>query len=263
MKEPQEDSPFDAGPYTDSSASTLCALIQEQLEVLWAIYLEATEPPGKITAKADVANFLLLNAIHIHQMARSAMTLMENGQPYSVVILARSALESMFNLRASVADSNFGPQRLAHEMDELARKLRCLAENDLWPQTRHPTAEDCKSEAARIRSLYNLPVLAKRSEIDRIDKVERIAQVADLSPYYDDDYRHLSLAVHGNQAGIINAAHGFLVKKALLALSNALFIGANVLAGVFRVKKFDEKLDSHRHEMERLMLTPDFLPKQV
>ena len=74
-----------------------------------------------------------------------------------------------------------------------------------------------------------------------------------MSPFYDDDYRQLSLSVHCNQAGILNTGSGFLVRKGMLALCNAAFIAANVLTGAFRIKEFDPQIQSQHSRLEALM----------
>jgi hypothetical protein len=89
---------------------------------------------------------------------------------------------------------------------------------------------------------------------------KEIARTAGLSPLYDDDYRQLCLAVHSNQAGILNSASGFLVRKGLLSICNAVFLASQVLTGAFRLKSFDAELQSHHARMEELMRKSDFLP---
>ena len=237
----------------------VCDLLKDQKELLWRIHHVATDPPGKLSEKADLANFLFTHAVHIHEMSTAALILMESGRPYTVTIFARSALESMFNMVATVEDKTFGPQRLAHEFEELARKLKLLSAKQVWVVTRRPTSEDCLKEAARIRQHYNVLAPANRGERDRIDKVEQIASTAGLSPYYDDDYRQLSLSVHSNQAGIVNAASGFLVRKGMLSLCSATAMASHVLTGAFRIKVFDLELASQQDRLEALLKKEEFL----
>jgi hypothetical protein len=234
-------------------------LLTEQTELLWNVYHAATEPPGKVNAKADLANFLFVNALHIHQMAKSALVLMENQSHYAVTLLARSALEGAFIMVASKKDHAFGPQRIAFELEELARKLQLLQERQIWPASRRPTPADCVQEADHIRRHYTAPVPATRSERDRIQRIERIAEVAGLSPYYDDDYRQLSLAVHSNQAGILNSTSGYLVRMGMLALCNATFFASQVITTAFGIKTFDQELNDHLTRMETLMHKLDFI----
>jgi len=92
-------------------------------------------------------------------------------------------------------------------------------------------------------------------------QIEQIAALAELSPYYDDDYRFLSLLVHGNQTGILNSGTGFLTRKGLLALSNAMFFASINLSSVFRMSaKFAPELTAQRGRMEAMMQRPDQLP---
>lgn len=239
----------------------VCQLLTEQKELLWRIHHEATEPPGKVHPKADLACFLLYHGLHIHEMAKAALLLMQSREPYSVVLLARSALESAFNLVAAKTDVKFGPQRMAFEMEELARKLTSLAKHDAWPATRSPTPADCLREAQRIRQSYNVPAPATEAEKRRIKLIEEIAKVADLSPYYEDDYRQLSLTVHSNQAGILNAGSGFLVRKGMIVLCNAALLASATLCDAFRLRaQFDAEVQNHHNWLAALMQQPDFLP---
>src|SRR5438876_1138654 len=99
-------------------------LLTEQKELLSRIHHAATEPPGKVMAKADLANFLLHHGLHIRELLKAALILMEGREPYAAVLLGRSALESAFNLVAAANDMQFGPQRMAFEMEELVRKIK-------------------------------------------------------------------------------------------------------------------------------------------
>jgi hypothetical protein len=246
----------------DADATEVCALLSEQKELLWRIYHDATEPPGKVTTKPELANFLLFHALHIHAMAKAGLLLMENREPYAVVLLGRSALECMFNLAAAVQDRHFGPQRMALEHEQLARKLKLLLDKGAWLATRRPTPADCLKEAARIRRDYSAPIPPQKRDRDRIENIERIAETAGLSPFYDDDYRQLSLAAHGNQAGVLNSASGFLVRKGALALCNAASVASHVLCGTHGLKAFDTVLAKHQSRLEALMQKPDFLPQK-
>ncbi len=241
----------------------VCDLLADQRELLRRIHHDATEPPGKVMAKADLANFLLCHGLHIHEMVKAALLLMRSVEPYSVVLLARSALESAFNLVAARNDNQFGPQRMAYELDELARKLSLLIEKQAWPASRHPTPDECRKKAEWIRKEYAVPVLAENRDRVRIANIERIAEVANLLPYYDDDYRQLSLTVHSNQAGILNAGSGFLVRKGLLALCNASLMASAVLCDAFRLRpSFNEKIEEHEGRLSEVMQQPDYLPLQ-
>lgn len=255
----------DGSPQTgDRDAIEVCGLLNEQQELLWRIYHDATEPPGRVMEKADLANFLFYHALHIRELAKTAVLLMESGRPYAVVLLGRSALESIFNLTAAVQDRQFGPQRIAFEYEEQARKLKCLLEKGAWIASRRPTPDECLREAERVRSTYNVSIPAKRKENpdewDRISKIEKIAERAGLTPYYDDDYRLLSLTVHANQSGILNATTGFLTRKAMIALCHATYLACHVLSGVFSIKAYDAELAEHEQRMTELTKKPDHLP---
>jgi len=244
----------------EEEVNAVCDLLSEQNALLWQIYHDATAaPPEEVIKKADLANFLFRNSLHIHQMSDSALVLMFGRRPYSVGLLARSALESAFNLRAAALDTQFGPQRMAHELEELGRKLRSLTHNGYWPANRRPTPAECDHEAARIRREYDAAVPATNGERDRIAKIERIAGVANLSPLYDDDYRQLSLAIHSNQAGILNSASGFLVRKGMLSLCNSTFLASRVLTEAFQIKSYYSALEDHFARTELLMRQPDLL----
>jgi hypothetical protein len=253
--QPQHPSPEEA------EANEMLTLLRDQATFLWNIYHLATEPPGKVNSKADLANFFLIHSLHIHEMAKTAVVLMENESPYAVTLLARSALESAFNMSAAQRDRQFGPQRIAFEREELARKLKHLIEKRAWLASRRPTPDECLQEAQRIRRDYAAPPLSSRREQDRIEKIERIADTAGLSPFYEDDYRFLSLTVHANQAGVLNSMSGFLVRKGLLACSNAAFFASHVLIRVFGLGDPDQALAIYRSRMETLMGKPDFLPQ--
>ena len=244
----------------DTDAVEVCALLKEQKELLWLIYHDATDPPGKVMEKADLANFVFYHTLHIHALAKAAVILMENQAPYGVVLLGRSALESAFNLLAAMNDPKFGPQRIAFELEDLARKLEFLAEKGIWPPSRRPTPTECRKDAERIRKQYKAPPPTTNAEKARIEKIEQIARVAELSPFYDDEYRQLCLTVHSNAAGILNAASGFLVRKGALAVCNATFFASQVLTGAFRVKTFEPQLMDHHARIEALMKKPEFLP---
>lgn len=245
----------------ESDAIEVCTLLTEQKELLWRIHHAATEPPGKVMAKADLANFLLCHGLHIHELAKAALLLMANREPYSVVLLARSALESAFNLVAAKSDPQFGPQRLAHELEEMARKLTFLIEKDAWLASRHPTPDECRQKAEWIRKEYSAPPLAEKRDRDRIANIERIAEVADLKPYYDDDYRQLSLTIHSNQAGILNAGSGYLVRKAMLALCSAALLASATLCDAFNLRTtFNDQLQDHEARLAHLMRQRDYLP---
>ena len=244
----------------EGDAIEVCGLLNEQQELLGRIYHDATEPPGKVMAKADLANFLFYHALHIRELAKTAVLLMESGRPYAVVLLGRSALESMFNLTAAVQDRQFGPQRIAFEYEEQARKLKCLLEKGAWHASRRPTPDECLREAERIRRDYAVAAPQNRDERNQVEKIERIAERAGLTPYYDDDYRFLSLTVHANQAGIVNAAHGFLTRKAMIALCHATYMACQVLGGVFSIKAHDAELVDHERRLAELTMKQDHLP---
>jgi hypothetical protein len=238
----------------------VCKLLSEQKELLWRIYYAATDPPGKVMEKADLANFFFCHALHIHELAKAALILMDSREPYGVVLLARSAIESAFNLLAAMNDPKFGPQRMAFELEDLARKLEFLGEKGIWPSSRRPTPAECRQDAERIRQQYKTPAPTTQAEKARIEKIEQIARVADLVPFYDDEYRQLCLTVHCNAAGILNAGTGFLVRKGALALCNATFLASQVLTGAFRVKAFDAELTDHHARLEAVMKNREFLP---
>ena len=239
----------------------VCNLLKEQKELLGRIHHEATEPPGKVMAIADLVNFLCFHALNIRELAKGALILMDNREPYAVVLLSRPALESAFSMGAAMNDPKFGPQRIAFEYEDIARKLELLIKKEAWPRSRRPTPEQCRKKADEIRKQYNAPALAEKRDRDRIEKIERIAEVADLTPLYDDEYRQLSLTVHSNQAGILNAGSGFLVRKGMLAICIATLQASASLCDAFRLRAtFNDKLHEHEARLADLMRQPDHLP---
>jgi hypothetical protein len=245
----------------ESDVIEVCNLLKEQKKLLGRIHHEATEPPGKVMAIADLVNFLLFHALNIRELAKSALILIENREPYAVVLLARPALESAFNMGAAMNDPKFGPQRVAFEYEDIARKLELLIKKDAWPRSRRPTPEQCRNKADEIRKQYNAPALAEKRDRDRIEKIERIAEVADLTPLYDDEYRQLSLTVHSNQAGILNAGSGFLVRKGMLAICIAALQASASLCDAFRLRaNYNDKIQEHEARLADLMRQPDHLP---
>ena len=246
----------------DDDVIEICNLLSEQKKLLWRIHHAATEPPGKVMAKADLASFLLCHALHIHEMAKAALVLMQKREPYAVVLLGRSALESAFNLVAAEKDKKFGPQRMAYELEDLARKLAHLIKDNVWPKSRHPTPEDCRKKADWIRKEYAAPALEK-GDLDRIKKIKEIARTAELLPYYDEDYSQLSLTVHANQAGILNTGSGFLVRKGMLAVCNATMLASAILCDVFHLREeFDGAIQGQYVQLGSLMQKPDSLPQR-
>jgi len=160
----------------------VCTLLGEQTDVLWGIYHAATEPPGKQMPKADYANFLFYNAVHIRAMAKASLVLIQNHEPYAVAMLGRSALESAFNLMAAMNDRQFAPQRMAFELEELSKKLKFLSERGMWSLSRRPTPEECTKKAEQIRQLYSALQPQDAKSRNRIQKVEEIAKTAGLLP---------------------------------------------------------------------------------
>jgi hypothetical protein len=245
----------------ESDVIEVCELLTKQKELLSRIHHAATELPSKVMAKADLANFLLYHGLHIRELVKAALILMENREPYAVVLLSRPALESAFIMGATMNDPKFGPQRSAFEYEDIARKLELLIKKDVWPRSRRPTPEQCRKKAAEIRKEYNAPALTEKRERDRIEKIERIAEVADLTPLYDDEYRQLSLTVHSNQAGILNAGSGFLVRKGMLAICIAALQASASLCDAFRLRaNYNDKIQEHEARLADLMRQPDHLP---
>lgn len=254
--------PLGEGPPESQDAPEAAALLADQADLLWEVFLAATDPPGRVSQTADLQNFFLRHALHIWGMARSAVDLMHCGQPYAVPVLARSALESAFSLVAAAKKRAFGPQRMAYELEELARKIELLIRRGGWTSGHRPTPEECRREAEKIRQEYTAPCPTTDGERHRIAKIDRIAQVAEMSDFYDNDYRWLSLTVHSNQAGILNSISGFLARKGVLALSNAAYFAAVITARAFGVQQqFDARLQDQHGRMEALMRRPDLLPR--
>ena len=256
----------EAGPATGNSpdpqdATEACALLADQTALLLEVYDAATEPPARQTPAADLCHFLLRHGLHVWAMGNSALTLMDSKDAYPIPLLARSALESAFYLVAAAADRSFGPQRMAFEMEELGRKLRQLIKLGAWTLTRHPTPEECAQAARGIRGRYGVAPPGDRAGENRISNIEQVARAAGLSPYYDDDYRWLSLFTHGNQAGIENSISGFLPKKAMQALCSASSVAGACLSKAFGVyERFSARLDEHHARVQAFLRVQDLLP---
>ncbi len=231
-------------------AAELVELLCAQKATLKAIYWDATEHPERYAKWNDVAMFILLHALSIQEQSAAATILMQANRPFSTVPLARAALEGLFNLTAACNDPKFAPQKLAYELDDLASKLKQLIKNGAWLETQRPTPQECIEGAERVRRKYGV-------EPKHWRQAEQIARHGGLSDFYDDDYRLLSLSVHANQSGILNAGSGFLVRKGLLTLSNCLCITSFLLGRVFKVlKEHKATLDQQKEQMETLMKKP-------
>lgn len=201
----------------------------------------------------DVAMFIIAHGWNIYEMAKASIRLMEKQEPFAIVVLARAALESTFNLVAATSCKEFGPQKIAFESEELAAKIELLIAKQAWIPSREPKPTQCRDAAIRILKKYKLPSKEWK-------QTEQIAQRAGLSPYYDDDYRFLSMGVHGNQFGIWNTGSGFLVRKGLLSVSNSLYFAGVGIANAFGTRDcFDPALQALRVQMEDLMRKPDFI----
>jgi hypothetical protein len=235
-------------------APELLELLQDQKALLRRVLAPARDRFERASQNMDIALFCLAHGWNVCEMAKAATLLMEAGEPFALPLLARSALESSFNLLAAVRSKPFAPQKIAHEWEELAGKFEFFIKSGCWDSSRRPTPEQCRQTADRVRKHYAV-------EPKSWKQTEQIAERAELSPYYDDDYRFLSLHVHANQIGILNTATGFLSRKAGLALANALFLTTNALVGVSALgDQFDTELAGIRARMDTLMKRPDLLP---
>lgn len=235
-------------------APELLELLQDQKALLRRVLAPARDRFEQAGQNMDLALFFLAHGWNVCEMAKAATLLMEAGEPFSLPLLARSALESTFNLLAAVRNKPFGPQKIAFEWEQMAGKFELFIQSGSWDPSRKPTPEQCRQAADRILKHY---AVEKKSW----KQTEQIAQKAELTPYYDDDYRFLSLHVHANQIGIMNTAAGFLSRKAGIALANALFITTNALVGVAGLSaQFDADLTGIKARMDTLMQRPDLLP---
>ena len=96
---------------------------------------------------------------------------------------------------------------------------------------------------------------------DRIKNIERIAEVAEMTPFYDDEYRQLCLTVHSNQAGILNPGSGFMVRKGMLALCSASLMACASLCDAYKLRaSYDDKLKDHEAQIGELMRRGECLP---
>lgn len=204
--------------------------------------------------KADLALFFSIHGWNVYEMVKGAVLLMGAEEPHATALLARSALESAFIMSAAEANPAFAGQKITQELDELADKIEFFTKVGCWHPSRKPTPDDCRKAAERVLTKYK--VVRKKWK-----QIEQIASIAGLTPYYDDDYRFLSLLVHGNQFGIMNSATGFLTRKGLLALSNGVFFASTILSRVFRLKaKFETEITEHQSRVEAMMRKPELLP---
>jgi hypothetical protein len=238
-----------------NDAAECLALLTDQKRLLKQLLADVKDRLPEAEHKSEFAMFLLTHGWNVYEMAKGAVLLMEAGEPYTTVVLARSALESAFNMLAASNNAAFGGQKMAQELDELADKIEFFTKAGCWHASRKPTPEDCRKEAKRVLAKYKV-------ERKKWKQIEQIAAIADLSPYYDDDYRFLSLVVHANQTGILNSGTGFLTRKGLLALANAMFVASSNLSSIFCLRaKYDAELDTHQSRMQTMMQKPDLLPR--
>jgi hypothetical protein len=238
-----------------NDAAECLTLLADQKRLLKQVLADIKNRLPEAEPKSELAMFLLTHGWNVYEMAKAAVLLMEAGEPYATVALARLALESAFNMLAASNNSAFGPQKMAQELNELADKIEFFTKAGCWNTTRKPTPEDCRKEAERILAKYKV-------ERKKWKQIEQIAALAKLSPYYNDDYRFLSLPVHANQTGILNSGTGFLTRKGLLALSNAMFFASSNLSSVFRMRaKFDPEITAQQGQIVAMMQRPDLLPK--
>jgi hypothetical protein len=151
---------------------------------------------------------------------------------------------------------------MAFEREDLARQLIFLAKANGWPSTQYPKPDDCLREAERIRRDYHAPSPTTDAARNRVAKINQIARTAQLTPYYNHDYKQLCLAVHANQAGILNAASGFLVQKGMLALCSAALLASATLCDRYRLRStFENELNDQHTRLAQLMQQPDYLPQ--
>jgi hypothetical protein len=237
----------------DDAAECL-SLLETENALLKHIISETEKRLEPSVERHELALFVLTHAWNVYELAKAAILLTKAAEPFAVAILARSALESTFNMLAAARDKSFGPQKLAREWEELAGKFEFFIKSGSWDPSRKPTPEQCRQTADQIRKKYAVvPEKAK--------PIEQIARLAELSPYYDDDYRWLSLLVHANQVGIHNTAAGFLSRKGSLALANAIFITANGMVGLFCLgKAFDSDIADLQAQLDTMLSRPDNLP---
>ena len=238
-----------------NDAPECLALLADQKRLLKELLADVKDRLTETEPKSELAMFLLTHGWNVYEMAKATVLLMEAGEPYATVVLARSALESVFNMLAASNNSTFGGQKMAQELDELADKIELFTKVGCWHSSRKPTPEDCRKEAERILAKYKV-------QRKKWKQIEQVAALAQLSPYYDDDYRFLSLLVHANQTGILNSGTGFLTRKGLLALSNAMFCASSNLSSVFLLRaKFDPEITAHQSRMQAMMQRQDLLPR--
>jgi hypothetical protein len=238
-----------------NDAAECLTLLADQKSLLKQLLADVKDHLPEAEHKSELAMFLLTHGWNVYEMAKAAVLLMGAGEPYATVALARSALESAFNMLAASNNSAFGGQKMVQELDELADKIEFFTKAGCWHTSRKPTPEDCRKEAERILVKYNV-------QRKKWKQIEQIAALAKLSPHYDDDYRFLSLLVHANQSGILNSGTGFLTRKGLLALSNAIFYASSNLSSLFRLRaKYEPEINAHQSRMEAMMQRPDLLPR--
>lgn len=238
-------------------AGELVELLLEQTATLKAIYWDCTETPGQYAKVGEITTFILMQAFNIQELAAAATTLIRAHRPFATVVLARSALEGLFCLAASCKDPNFAVQRLSYELDDLAAKLKLLIKLDVWSESWQPTPQGCIDAAATVRSKYGV-------EAKPWKQIEQVAAKAELSVFYDDEYRLLSLGVHSNYAGILNAGSGYLVRKGLLGISVSVHLASSSIANAFKVsEKHRETLTRQRERMEILLKRPFPMSPQI
>ena len=110
-----------------NDAAECLRLLEDQKELLKSLSSEVEGRLEQGGLKSELADFLWAHGLNIYEMAKAAIILMQAEEPFATALLARTALESAFNLVASMEDRQFGPQRIVCELEDLAKKMVFVA----------------------------------------------------------------------------------------------------------------------------------------
>jgi Family of unknown function (DUF5677) len=225
-------------------ADECLALLKEQRDLLQRMLSKYEDVVGG--KNPELVLFFFLHSWNIFEMAKAAILLMEGQEPFAVAVVARSALESAFNIRAATRNPTFAIQKVAYEYEEIAKKKKLFIRKGVWKKSRGASPEHLRKAAAELRRKHSvLP--------EEFKQVEKIAQLAGLTPYYESDYRLLCMHAHANQAGIADSGEGLLCRVGLLAISNSLYVAGVALGWV---GDFKTELSGLKGRMETLMKKP-------
>ena len=198
-----------------SDAPEMFDLLVRQRDLMKRI-LAKLEP----VVQEEVGTYLFLHGWNIYEASKATIILLNSQVPFTIPLLARSALESAFYIGSVAKNPSLGRELTAREKSEMARKTEHWIGRGIVHE-RHRSVPEASKAKAPDGELPKRPA--------QYFSTENIARLAGLTEFYEDEYRFLCLHVHGNQAGIFGSGDGILVRKAAYALSHSLVIASGVL----------------------------------